>query len=496
MVRKEWVWVAVGILAALVLLVVVFVSMGGDEVTPEDLARQWVDDNVDGVGESIAGWMSGQNPVLRELGGEYVEDRIHDAVDWEYSEARPRSGGRYDLTATASVSFGLPGGAGEVAALVPWAMEIDMDDGSVSARPRWTRAHLSAPGIPGGLGGAAQVAAAVSAAEDKARGLLENVSQQPAAGVVTGGLSDAAPAPAPVPGRGSPLGAVAATPAAENAQAGTLSVTPVPASGGTSYAACLDDFYLRVSDDYGIEYWLPAAVWYCRDLAPVPQGRVSAERCILDRMEEAEIQYSGSGERWGWWYGIAACKPLPSADESHISPVPGVQPTVYGACLDNAYLANKDLVSNGEVLVGVSAWLCRDYLPGPPGEHLKRCDLDQVSRTEELYPEWSERLHDWHAIMQCLPAWRFNEVPGESAYMTCLSDVYLQVEDGYDREDRAIPAAVWRCRDHMPEPPAFYNPRCEISHRRRDEESELDWPRELYAWNAIVQCYPAYGGSR
>ena len=84
-------------------------------------------------------------------------------------------------------------------------------------------------------------------------------------------------------------------------------------------------------------------------------------------MDDVERQYSGSGERWDWWYAIAVCKPLPSADESHIVSGSGVQPTVYGACLDNAYLANRELINDGEVLVGVSAWLCRGYLPEPPG---------------------------------------------------------------------------------------------------------------------------------
>ena len=36
-------------------------------MTPEDLARQGVVKNLDGAGEAIAGWMSVQNPVLREL---------------------------------------------------------------------------------------------------------------------------------------------------------------------------------------------------------------------------------------------------------------------------------------------------------------------------------------------------------------------------------------------------------------------------------------------
>ena len=175
-------------------------------------------------------------------------------------------------------------------------------------------------------------------------------------------------------------------------------------------------------------------------------------------MEDVEKEYSGSGERWRWWYAIAVCKPLPSADESHIAPVSGVQPTVYGACLDNADLSNRELIGDEEVLIGVSAWLCRGYLPESPGTHLRRCDLEHVSGTKELYPEWPRELHDWHAIMQCLPEWRAHEVPGESVYETCLSDAYLQVADSYDRKDRAIPAAVWRCREYMPEPPAFYNP--------------------------------------
>ena len=161
-----------------------------------------------------------------------------------------------------------------------------------------------------------------------------------------------------------------------------------------------------------------------------------------------------------------------------------------------AGLSCKELVDDEEALVGVSAWLCQGYLPEPPATHLRRCDLERVSGTKKLYPEWPKEVHDWHAIMQCLPEWHPNEVPGESAYETCLSDVYLQVSDSYERKDRAIPAAVWRCRDYMPEPPAFYNPRCEISHLRWDEESDLQWPRELHAWNAIVQCYPVYGGSR
>ena len=117
-------------------------------------------------------------------------------------------------------------------------------------------------------------------------------------------------------------------------------------------------------------------------------------------MGDVEAQYSSSGELWGWWYAIAACRPLPSADESHIASVSGVQPMVYGACLDNAYLSNRKLIGDGKILIDVSAWLCRGYLSEPSVTHLRRCDLDQVSGTKELYPEWpgAARLARHHAV--------------------------------------------------------------------------------------------------
>ena len=213
-------------------------------MTPEDLARRWVAGNVDAVGEDIVGWMSGENLVLRELGGEYIENRVHDVVSWEYSAAERRSDGLYDLTATARVRFDVPGGAGEVDAAVPWEIVIDTEAESVSARPRWTGAHLKALGIPGGLGGVAQVAAEVPAVEDGARDLLGKINQQTTPGLTAGGASGTTPTPVPVPGDRSR--AASQSPGADGASAGFLSVTPVSSSVGLSYAACLDDFYLRV----------------------------------------------------------------------------------------------------------------------------------------------------------------------------------------------------------------------------------------------------------
>ena len=204
--RQRWISVAItvgGLMVAVLLAAVLFTFVSGSRMTPEDLARRWVSKNVDAVGEDIAGWMSADNPVLRELGGEYIEDRIHDVISWEYSDAERRSDGLYDLTATARVRFDIPGGAGEIDLAVPLAMVLEMDAESVSARPRWTGAHLMAPGIPDGLDRVRQVSTVMPAVEGKVRDFLGKTSQQTEAGVAAGGLSGAAPTPVPGPGHRS-----------------------------------------------------------------------------------------------------------------------------------------------------------------------------------------------------------------------------------------------------------------------------------------------------
>ena len=260
-----------------------------------------------------------------------------------------------------------------------------------------------------------------------------------------------------------------------------------------SYTECLDDVYLRASDDYDGAYWLAAAIWYCRDLEPTPSGVSFNKRCNLDLIETSQSRYPEWEQVLHLWHSIGICGPLPTADTTHIGATSDSQPTAYGACLDHAYLGYVELIGSGDVTLAISAWMCRAYLPDPPATHRQRCDLNRIAETQELFPEWPDRLHNWHAIMQCLPEWKPNTSSGEDSYSTCLGDVYWQVADRFPK-DHAIPAAVWRCRDHMPESPSVYSHRCELNHLRRDEESELQWPGELYAWNAIVRCYPEYDG--
>ena len=257
------------------------------------------------------------------------------------------------------------------------------------------------------------------------------------------------------------------------------------------YAQCLDEVYLRAADDYDEYHWLAAGAWYCRHLQPVVVPTSNPARCNLDQIETTEARYPEWHELLHYWHAVANCDPLPTADATHIGRGSGITPTPYSACLDNAYLSYRETLGNDELVVGVSAWLCQGYLPEPPDIHRLRCNLDHLGQTEELYPEWPEDLREWHAIMQCLPEWQPHTQIDDDIYSTCLGDVYAQVNENYGN-DAAISAAVWRCKNQMPEPPVIYNPRCEINQLKREEETDFEWASELYAWNAIVQCYPAY----
>ena len=99
------------------------------DLTPDELAERYVNDKIDAIGETIAGILLLQAPILSELGGEFVEDRIHDAVKWHYAPARDLGGGMHEVTATASVGFeaSIALASVGVAFSLPFNMLIDHD---------------------------------------------------------------------------------------------------------------------------------------------------------------------------------------------------------------------------------------------------------------------------------------------------------------------------------------------------------------------------------
>lgn len=99
------------------------------DLTPEELAERHVNDKIDAIGETIAGILLLQAPILSELGGEFIEDRIHDVVKWSYAPAQDLGGGMHDVTATASIGFetSIALASVSVAFSLPFDMLIDHD---------------------------------------------------------------------------------------------------------------------------------------------------------------------------------------------------------------------------------------------------------------------------------------------------------------------------------------------------------------------------------
>ncbi len=123
------------VLGLVVIGVVVFLPMPGP--TPEEVARQWVADNVDAAGEGIAEFILDaldqegiQGMILKEAGGEWIEDRIHEHLIWDYSQATSDGNGNHVVIATARVSFQVdqPPVSGNLKASVPFRLVIRGSD--------------------------------------------------------------------------------------------------------------------------------------------------------------------------------------------------------------------------------------------------------------------------------------------------------------------------------------------------------------------------------
>jgi hypothetical protein len=124
----------------LILIVVVGVVLAFSMIpglTPEEVAKRWADDNVDYAGEKTAEVILdslGQDGldalILKELGGEWIEDRIHEHLMWSFSPATVADGGGYVVVATARVDFEVIGPPfnGRIEAAVPFELLIEGND--------------------------------------------------------------------------------------------------------------------------------------------------------------------------------------------------------------------------------------------------------------------------------------------------------------------------------------------------------------------------------
>ena len=149
-------WWKIGLLIAgsiVVALVIVGLLLGG-EPDPNEMARVYIEGNIDKLGEDVAGFVVGDNWLLKELGGEYVEDRVNDVIHWSYSPARLVSDGEYLVTATASVVFNVDydvlGRTFFIEANLPFKLTVRPGDDTVSAKPDYAAGRIEhdIPAVP------------------------------------------------------------------------------------------------------------------------------------------------------------------------------------------------------------------------------------------------------------------------------------------------------------------------------------------------------------
>ena len=162
--------IAVAVIAVLALFTPASQLAPWSNMTPEELAERHVNDKIDAIGETIAGVLLLQAPILSELGGEFIEDRIHDVIKWHYAAARDLGGGRYGVVATASVGFKVEIALTSVgvALSLPFDMTVDRDAQTVTRMEPNIAAmslDLDAPALEGA---GEAVDKAVDAATEKA----------------------------------------------------------------------------------------------------------------------------------------------------------------------------------------------------------------------------------------------------------------------------------------------------------------------------------------
>ena len=99
-------------------------------MTPEEVAVKWVGDNVDVLGGKVAGvvvdGLGPESPVLEQLGGEWVEDRVREELAWTYSIPLEGPDG-YVLIVTGNVNIDISEAplSGVIEASAPFELLID-----------------------------------------------------------------------------------------------------------------------------------------------------------------------------------------------------------------------------------------------------------------------------------------------------------------------------------------------------------------------------------
>ena len=110
-----------------------------------DVAKKHIADKIDAISEQIVLFIVGGNWLLKELGREYVEDRIHDVIMWDYQPSNLLGGDKYEVVAVAYVEFSvdIPSGRATVEVGLPFVLTIDLGGQAVDkTSPDFLGAYL------------------------------------------------------------------------------------------------------------------------------------------------------------------------------------------------------------------------------------------------------------------------------------------------------------------------------------------------------------------
>ena len=82
-----------------------FQQARSDEEIALEVARDWSSSGIDDISELAMGLLVGNAPIVTQIGGDILADKIRDKVAWSYSEARCPSEGQCEVTATATAAL-------------------------------------------------------------------------------------------------------------------------------------------------------------------------------------------------------------------------------------------------------------------------------------------------------------------------------------------------------------------------------------------------------
>ena len=106
-----------------------------EEETAAEVAREWSSSSIDEASEVVMGLLVGNLPVVAQIGGAALADKIRQEVRWSYSTPECGDGGHCEVTATAAANLDInvPLVLNETATIrMPFLLDIDTGEERVT----------------------------------------------------------------------------------------------------------------------------------------------------------------------------------------------------------------------------------------------------------------------------------------------------------------------------------------------------------------------------